>query len=234
MALLALVPLAAAAQDDSAVLEWQHDDAEQVAEFRIYYGRTPESLSGMQLVLDPAARSATVDGLADGTWYFAVVAVSPDAVESEPSNLFCVVIPSGSCDASPGEGPARRRDRAATPASPPAVRVSIDNVHPRNGGFDLSIEGDAAVTVELAGGLLFDWCSPAGISSLPTVTPTTPSLGDRDDDGNQRAAVTLVGPIEATHCDGDGARRFSGATVTVDDAAKPLVEAGGVWSARFP
>jgi hypothetical protein len=234
LALLALLPLAASAQKDSAVLEWQHDDAEQVAEFRIYYGRSPDSLSGVQLVLDPAARTATVDGLADGTWYFAVVAVSPAAIESEPSNLFCVVIPSGSCEAPPDEAPARARDRAATADSTPGVRVSIDNIHPNNGGFDLSIEGDAAVTIELAGGLLFDWCSPGGIADLPTVTPTTPSLGDRDDDGNQRAAVTLSGSVKATRCDGDGARRFSGGMVTVDGTAKPLVETGGVWSARFP
>lgn len=98
LALLALLPVASAAQNDSAVLRWQHDDQDEVAEFRIYYGRTPQELSGVKLVLDPAARSATVDGLADGTWYFTVVAVSPNAVESEPSELYCVVIPSGACD----------------------------------------------------------------------------------------------------------------------------------------
>jgi len=98
IALLALLPLSAAAQDDSAVLEWRHEGNARVAGFRIHYGRDPRSLSGEQQVLDGAARRATVDGLADGTWYFAVTAVSPTAVESEPSNLVCVVIPSGKCE----------------------------------------------------------------------------------------------------------------------------------------
>ena len=98
VALLALLPSLAAAQDDSAVLEWRHEGNARVAGFRIHYGRDPRSLSGEQQVLDPSARRATVDGLADGTWYFAVTAVSPMAAESEPSNLACVVIPSGKCE----------------------------------------------------------------------------------------------------------------------------------------
>jgi hypothetical protein len=98
IALLALLPSVAAAQDDSAILEWRYKDAADVAGFRIHYGRDPQSLSGEQQVLDAAARRATVDGLADGTWYFAVTAVSRTAAESEPSNLACVVIPSGKCE----------------------------------------------------------------------------------------------------------------------------------------
>ena len=236
LALLALLPFAGAAQDDTAVLNWQHDDTAEVAEFRIYYGRSPDSLTGVQRVLDPGARTATVDGLADGAWYFAVVAVSPSAVESEPSNLFCIVIPSGSCAAP--EAPGRTRDQTESGSPAPDVRVSISNIHPSNGGFDLAISGNGPVTIELAGGLLFDWCSPAGIRGLPAVTPTTPSLGDRDDDGNRRSTVTFTAPLERTRCDGDGADgaapRFSGAAVTVQQASKPLVEAAGAWSARFP
>jgi hypothetical protein len=98
VALLALLPSVAAAQDDSAVLEWRYKDTANVAGFRIHYGRDPQSLSGEQRVLDAAARRATVDGLADGTWYFTVTAVSRTAAESEPSNLACVVIPSGKCE----------------------------------------------------------------------------------------------------------------------------------------
>lgn len=236
--LLALLPFAAAAQDDSAVLQWQHDDAASVAEFRIYYGRAPDSLSGMKLVLDPDARSATVDGLAEGTWYFSVVAVSPNAAESAPSNLFCVVIPSGSCEAPADAEPDRSRDRSSASATAPNISVSISNAHPSNGGFDLSIEGEGAVTIELAGALLFDWCSPRGMASLPAVTPTTPSLGDSDDDGNRRPAVTFTAPVERTRCDGDSAggatRAFGGATVTVQGVSKPLVESNDSWSVRFP
>lgn len=234
LALLALLPLTALAQDDSAVLQWQHDEKDQVAEFRVYYGRAPQALSGMKLVLDPEARRTTIDGLDDGTWYFAVVAVSPNAVESEPSNVYCVVIPTGSCDLPADAGAERARDGGANAASAPGVRVSIGNVHPSNGGFDLSIEGVGGVAIELAGGLLFDWCSPRGIDSLPALTPTTPSLGDRDDDGNRRQTVTFAGPVEKTRCDGDAARAFSGATATFGDASKPLVEANGSWSVQFP
>jgi hypothetical protein len=236
LALLALAPFAASAQDDSAVLQWQHDDKANVAEFRIYYGRAPQSLSGVKLVLDPAARTATVDGLDDGTWYFAVVAVSPNAAESEPSNLLCVVIPSGPCKVPLDEEP--RPNSTATVLQAPSIRVSISNVHRDNGGFDLSIEGSGTVMIELADALQFDWCSPAGASSLPAVTPTTPSLGDKDDDGNQRRTVTFTAPVAHTRCDGDvaaGSRRaFSGATVTVQGVSKPLVESSGSWSAQFP
>ena len=234
LALLALLPLCAAAQDDSAVLHWQHDETDEVAEFRIYYGRTPQSLSGVKLVLDPEARTTTVDGLSDGIWYFAAVAVGPSAVESEPSNLYCVVIPSGSCDVPLDAGGSRPRDGAATAVTAPSVRISIGNIHPTNGGFDLTIEGPGAVTIELAGGLLFDWCSPQGMASLPSLTATTPSLGDEDDDGNRRQAVTFTAPVERTRCDGDGARAFTGATATVGDVSKPLVESNGSWSAQFP
>jgi hypothetical protein len=234
LALLALLPLCAAAQDDSAVLHWQHDDTDEVAEFRIYYGRTPESLSGVKLVLDPDARMATIDGLSDGIWYFAVVAVSPSAAESEPSNLHCVVIPSGSCDVPIEAAGGRPRDGAPTAVTAPGVRVSIGNIHPSNGGFDLTIEGRGPVTIELAGGLLFDWCSPQGMASLPALTATTPSLGDKDDDGNRRQAVTFTAPVERTRCDGDAARAFSGATVAVGDVSKALVESNGSWRAQFP
>ena len=116
VALLALLPSAAPAQDDSAVLEWRYQDTAHAAGFRIRYGRNPQSLSGEQQVLDAAARRATVDGLADGTWYFAVTAVSPTAAESEPSNLACVVIPRGKCEVPREErsGPVALNARSAS------------------------------------------------------------------------------------------------------------------------
>lgn len=218
--MLAALPLAAAAQDDSAVIEWRHDSRADVAGFRIYYGRDPRSLSGMHQVLDPAARMASVDGLSEGTWYFEVRAVSASAVESEPSTLMCVVIPSGTCAA-----PRDRDSGVRNPAATPEVRISIGNIDPRNLGFDLSIEGTGPVTISLADELLFDWCRPA--------VPTTPSLGDRDDDGNRRQTVTFTAPVTRARCDGDGPA-FRGATVTVDGIAKPLVESNGIWSVRFP
>jgi len=237
-ALLALLPLTAVAQDDSAVLHWRHDATRDVAGFRIYYGRDPRALSGMHQVLDSAARMTSVDGLADGTWYFTVLAVSPSAVESAPSNLVCVVIPSGSCEVPREEEPSGpQQNPVVTGVRTPEVRVSIRNIDARNAGFDLVVEGSGSVTIALAGSLTFDWCSPTGISGLPAVTPTTPSLGDKDDDGNRRQTVTFTAPIARTRCDGDGATgnaAFSGATVTVQGVSKPLVEANGAWSAQFP
>jgi hypothetical protein len=146
------------------------------------------------------------------------------------------VIPSGSCEA-PADEERSSRD-AAPAAAAPDVRVSISNINRGNGGFDLSIEGNGPVAVALAGDLLFDWCSPRGRAGLPTVTPTTPSLGDRDDDGNQRRAVTFTAPVAQTRCDGDGtdgaSAAFRGATITVQGVSKPLVESAGSWSAQFP
>jgi hypothetical protein len=126
---------------------------------------------------------------------------------------------------------------ALTAVSAPDIRVSISNVDPRNWGFDLSIDGNGPVTIALADPLAFDWCSPTGLSGLPTVTPTTPSLGDRDDDGNRRREVTFTAPVARTRCDGDGDDSdpaFSGATVTVQGVSKPLVESNGSWSVQFP
>jgi hypothetical protein len=122
VSLLALLPFVATAQDDSAVIEWRHESTAEVAGFRIYYGRDPRSLSGMQQVLDPAARMTSVDGLADGTWYFEVRAVSTSAVESEASSLTCVVIPSGSCDV-PLDAQSRTRNPAVTADPTPEIRV---------------------------------------------------------------------------------------------------------------
>jgi hypothetical protein len=228
VSLLALLPFVATAQDDSAVIEWRHDGATELFGFRIYYGRDPRSLSGMHQVLDPAARMTSVDGLADGTWYFEVRAVSSRAVESEPSPLICVVIPSGSCDV-PLDAESRTRNPAATAGPTPEIRVTISNVDPRSSGFDLSIEGNGSVTIALAGEVLFDWCGPA--------VPTTPSLGDKDDDGNRRQTVTFAAPLARTRCDGDvadGNAAFSGATATLRGVSKPFVESNGTWSVRFP
>jgi hypothetical protein len=233
VALLALLPFVATAQDGSAVLEWRQEDTANVAGFRIYYGRAPQSLSGEQQVLDAAARRATVDGLADGTWYFTVTAVSRTAAESQPSNLACFVIPKGSCKVPTEEQPG---PLALTVVQAPDIRVSISNVDPKNWGFDLAIDGSGPVTIALADALAFDWCSPRGISGLPTVTPTTPALGDRDDDGNRRQAVTFTAPVARTRCDCDGPEgaAFSGATVTVQGVSKPLAQSNGSWSVQFP
>jgi hypothetical protein len=228
VSLLALLPFVATAQDDSAVIEWRQDSAAEVVGFRVYYGRDPRSLSGMHQVLDPAARITSVDGLAEGTWYFEIRAVSSSAVESEASSRTCVVIPSGSCDV-PLDAESRTRNPAVTAAPTPEVRATISNIDPRNSGFDLSIEGKGSVTIALAGELLFDWCGPA--------VPTTPSLGDKDDDGNRRQTVTFAAPLARTRCDGDAAdgnAAFSGATATLRGVSKPFVESNGTWSVRFP
>lgn len=87
LALLALLPFAAAAQE-SSVLTWCHDGA-NVGGFRLYAGPQPDfaRMTQMGQVLNGAARTGTIDGLRDGVWFFAVTAVSPTAVESAPSNI---------------------------------------------------------------------------------------------------------------------------------------------------
>jgi hypothetical protein len=55
--------------------------------FRIYHGTSSSSLTRNLAVTDVTARSARVDGLTPGTWYFSVRAVNTQGVESADSNI---------------------------------------------------------------------------------------------------------------------------------------------------
>lgn len=54
--------------------------------FRIKYGTTPSNLFQSVLVSDPAASSYAIESLAAGTWYFNVVAMNRQNIDSDPSS----------------------------------------------------------------------------------------------------------------------------------------------------
>jgi hypothetical protein len=58
-----------------------------LASFRIYHGTSSTSLTRNLPVTDVTARSARVDGLTPGTWYFSVRAVNTQGIESANSNI---------------------------------------------------------------------------------------------------------------------------------------------------
>ena len=53
-----------------------------LAGYKIRYGTTPGSLSQVVDVANPAVTSATIEGLAAGTWYFSVTSYTNNGVES--------------------------------------------------------------------------------------------------------------------------------------------------------
>jgi hypothetical protein len=57
-----------------------------LAGYRIYYG-THNNLSQTVLVNGVGLQTYVVDGLAQGTWYFAIKAVTSTGAESPPSNV---------------------------------------------------------------------------------------------------------------------------------------------------
>jgi len=58
-----------------------------LASYRIEYGRASNSLDQAVAVTNPGLTRYTVDSLSSGTWYFAVVAVNSNGVESVLSNV---------------------------------------------------------------------------------------------------------------------------------------------------
>ena len=58
-----------------------------LASFRIYYGTSSGSLSQRSDVSDNTQRSATINSLSAGTWYFSVRAVNTGGMESANSNI---------------------------------------------------------------------------------------------------------------------------------------------------
>ena len=78
----------------SATVTWtaptQNTDATpltDLASYRVVYGRAANTLDQSATVNNAGITSYTVDGLSQGTWYFAVVAVNTLGVESDPSNV---------------------------------------------------------------------------------------------------------------------------------------------------
>jgi hypothetical protein len=58
-----------------------------LASYRVAYGRAADALNDSATVDNPGLSSYTVDGLSQGTWYFAVVVVNASGVESDLSNV---------------------------------------------------------------------------------------------------------------------------------------------------
>jgi hypothetical protein len=64
-----------------------------IAGFRIYYGISPTNLTQSVSVMGAGVATHVVDGLASGTYYFAVAAVNSAGVESEVSNPVFGTVP---------------------------------------------------------------------------------------------------------------------------------------------
>jgi hypothetical protein len=96
----ALSQAATTTTTSSATLTWQpptlNTDGSpltDLAAFKVYWGTTQGSYTRSQQVANAAARSYTVTGLATGTWYFVVTALSSQGVESPYSNVWTKTIP---------------------------------------------------------------------------------------------------------------------------------------------
>lgn len=59
---------------------------EAVSGYRIYYGRDPEQLEH-EIEVDRDVTEYQIDNLESGDWYFAVVAISEEGLESAPSSV---------------------------------------------------------------------------------------------------------------------------------------------------
>lgn len=76
----------------SATVSWSPPTAfvdgtpiENLAGFRVVYGTSASALSNTLAIPSATITSATVEGLAPGTWYFAVKAYTTAGIESDPS-----------------------------------------------------------------------------------------------------------------------------------------------------
>lgn len=97
---LAAVPFAAGCVSGSqpptgtAALSWTRPTTNtngspllNLAGYRIHYGSRPDALSQSIAVDDPAATSYRLQGLASGTWYFAISAVTTAGTSSTLSTV---------------------------------------------------------------------------------------------------------------------------------------------------
>jgi hypothetical protein len=77
-----------------ASLQWERPPSkvdgsplDDLAGYRILYGRSTDDLDHSVLISDPAQTSYVVDSLASGLWYFAVVAVNASGLEGPPTTI---------------------------------------------------------------------------------------------------------------------------------------------------
>jgi Putative Ig domain len=77
-----------------ASLQWEMppskvsgEPLDDLAGYRILYGRSSSDLDHSVLITDPATTSYQVTSLTSGVWYFAVVAVNSNGLEGPPTTL---------------------------------------------------------------------------------------------------------------------------------------------------
>jgi hypothetical protein len=77
-----------------ASLQWEvppskvsGEPLDDLAGYRILYGRSSSDLDHSVLITDPATTSYQFSSLTSGVWYFAVVAVSSNGLEGPPTTL---------------------------------------------------------------------------------------------------------------------------------------------------
>ena len=77
-----------------ASLQWETPSSkvsgeplDDLAGYRILYGRSSSDLDHSVLIADPATTSYQFSSLSSGVWYFAVVAVNADGLEGPPTTL---------------------------------------------------------------------------------------------------------------------------------------------------
>ena len=77
-----------------ASLQWEvppskvsGEPLDDLAGYRILYGRSSSDLDHSVLITDPAVTSYQISKLTSGVWYFAVVAVSSNGLEGPPTTL---------------------------------------------------------------------------------------------------------------------------------------------------
>jgi hypothetical protein len=94
------IVVSAVATTGSAIVDWDTPTTnldgsalDDLASYRIVYGRASSSLTESVTVSDRAATTYEVVGLASGTWYFGVKAVNRAGRESPLSNLASKAIP---------------------------------------------------------------------------------------------------------------------------------------------
>ncbi len=77
-----------------ASLQWEMppskvsgEPLDDLAGYRILYGRSSSDLDHSVLITDPATTSYQFSTLTSGVWYFAVVAVNANGLEGPPTTL---------------------------------------------------------------------------------------------------------------------------------------------------
>lgn len=93
------VPTSSGAESGSVALSWTppdfNTDGSALADlsgYRIAYGREAGNFSESIWITDPTTTAYVIDYLSAGTWYFAIVALNSEGMESDMSNVLSKTI----------------------------------------------------------------------------------------------------------------------------------------------